>query len=325
VNAELRFLAAASAIAMAQVAAHAQDRAAYPAKPVRVIVPAQPGSPPDASMRLLGAELTNSLRQPVLVENRPGAVGTIGLGAVAKAPADGYTLGVFSFGSMLGPTLVASMPLDIERELTAVALFARDFNILIVPAGSPTKSIPELIAAARARPGALKFASGGNGTPARLVGEQFKREAGIDIAHIPYKSPVAGATAVLTGEIDMMFGATVAVGPYVKSGKVRALATLAPRRLSAYPDVPTVAELGYPNLAFSGWFGVIAPAATPRDVIARLHREISRIAALPETRQRFEAIGMEPADAGPEAMATLWRADLAKWNKVARDAGIQAD
>ncbi|MBI3374551.1 MAG: tripartite tricarboxylate transporter substrate binding protein [Betaproteobacteria bacterium] len=318
-------LVVATLFGLAAFAANPQDRAPYPAKPVKLIVNTLPGSPPDVLARLLGDKLASSLGQAVVIENRTGGIGMIGLNAVAKAPPDGYTLGILTLPNIVGPSLIARMPFDIEKDLTPVSLFARDANLLVVPSGAPARSVAELIALAKAQPGVLKFASGGISTPAHLAGELFKREAGVDIVHIPYNSAVLGASAVLTGDVDMMFGATLAVSPHVKSGKLRALATTAARRIPAYPDVSTLVELGYANVAFSGWFGVVAPAGTPKETVTRLHLEIRKFGALQETRQRLEAIGLESTEAGPEEFAAYMRSELRRWNKVVRDAGIKAD
>jgi tripartite-type tricarboxylate transporter receptor subunit TctC len=259
----------------------------------------------------------------VVVENRPGAAGTIGLNAVAKAPPDGYTLGILDFAYIVAPSLIAKMPYDTERDLTAVSLIARQSNLLVVPSSFSVKSVAELIAAAKAKPGFLKFASGGNGTPAHLAGELFKREAGVDIVHIPYKGAPAGATALLAGDVDMMFGANVVVSPHITSGKLRALATVAPRRIPTFPDVPTLAELGY--VAVSPWGGVVAPTGTPKEVVTRLRLAIQKIGTMEEIQQRFAAIGMQSADAGPEEFAAFIQTELQRWNKLMRDAGIKPD
>ena len=297
----------------------------YPTKAVRLIAPSPPGSPPDVVARLMGEKLAAGLGQPLVVENRPGAVGTIGLNVVAKAPADGYTLGLFSMPYIVAPSLVPKMPYDLEKDLAAVSLINLQSHILAVPAGSAIKTIPELIAAAKAKPGYLKYSSGGNGTPVHLDAELFKREAGVFILHIPYNGAVGGVTALIAGDVDMMFGNTTAVLPQVKSGKLRALATAAPRRIPSQPDLPTLVELGYPNVAVSAWDGVVAPAGTPKQIVARLHHEIQKVGAMPETRQRFEAMGNEAADMGPEEFAAFFRTESQGWNKLMRDAGIKPD
>jgi tripartite-type tricarboxylate transporter receptor subunit TctC len=296
---------------------------AYPSKPIRLFVSTGPGAPPDVMARLLGEKLVASLGQPVIVENRPGASGSIGMAAVAKAPPDGYTIGIFSMGYTTAPSLVAHMPYDTEKDLAPVTMLARDSNLLIVPAASPAKSVAELVALAKAKPGQLKFSSGGNSTPAHLAGELLKREAKIDIVHIPYKTPPAGAAAVLAGDVDMMFGATVAVTPYIRSGRVRVLATATPKRLPAFPDVPTLVEQGFPEVVVSNWSGVVAPAGTPKEIIDRLGTEIRRILAMPDVLARLERLGVEATPASAEEFGALIRSELKRWNQLVRDAGIK--
>jgi tripartite-type tricarboxylate transporter receptor subunit TctC len=273
--------------------------------------------------RLLAAKLAVSLGQPVLVENRPGASGSIGMNAVAKAAPDGHTIGIFSMGYTTAPSMVAQMPYDTERDLAPVTLLARDSNLLIVPASSPAKSVAELVALAKAKPGQIKFASGGNSTPAHLAGELLKREAHLDIVHIPYKTPPAGAAAVLAGDVDMMFSATVAAAPHIKSGRVRVLAASTPKRIPAYPDVPTLAELGYTEVVVSNWSGIVAPSGTPKEIIERLKVEIQNVLAMPDILQRLKRLGVEPAPGGPEEFGALLHSEMLRWNKLVRDAGIK--
>jgi len=319
------YCAPRSVIAVCAVvfAAGTSAQQAYPVKPIRIIVSIPPGAPPDVLARLLGEKFVTALGQPVVVDNRPGAFGTIGIDAVAKATPDGYTLGILTLGFLTAPALITRMPYDIERDLAAVALIAKDSNLLVVSGVSPVRSVADLIRMAKAKPGTLKFSSGGNSTSAHLVGELFRRETNVDMVHIPYKGPVPGVTALMAGDVDLMFGATVAVSPHIKSGKLRALATIAPRRIPAYPDVPTVAELGYANAVVAPWAGVVAPAGTPKAAIARLHLEMKKIGAMPETKQRLEAIGLEGADVGPEEFTALIRSEMQKWIKLIRDAGIK--
>ncbi len=324
-NIRIPALVIATLFALVTIAARAQERSSYPSKPVKLFVSTAPGAPPDILARLLGDKLAGNLGQAVIVENRPGASGTIGMNAVAKAPPDGYTLGILSMTYLTAPSLIAKMPYNTEKDLSAVMLFARDSNLLVVPGASSARSVAELIAAAKAKPDFLKFASGGNSTPAHLAGELFKRETGVDIVHVPYKGPVAGVAGLLAGEVDMMFGATGAVSPHIKSGKLRVLAASTPQRIPAFADVPTLVELGYPNVVVANWFGVVAPAGTPKEVVSRLYIELQKVGAIPEFRQRLEAIGLESANAGPEEFAASIRSELQKWNKIVRDAGIKAD
>ena len=318
-------LAAASLVAFASLAANAQGGSRYPIKPVKLIVSSAPGTPTDLVARILGEKLSGSLGQPVIVDNRPGGSGTIGMTVVAKAPPDGYTLGLLAMSYLTAPALIARMPYDAEKELIAVTLLTRDSNLLVVPGASSFRSVGELVAAAKARPGILKFASGGNSSPAHLAGELFKREAGVEIIHIPYKGAVAGVTAVLTGEVDLMFAATAAASPQIKSGRLRVLAASTPSRVAGFADVPTLVEIGYPNVAIANWFGIVAPAGTPKEIVARLDAELQNVKAKPDIRRRLEAIGLEVANAGPEEFAALMRSEGQKWVKVARDAGLRPD
>jgi len=306
-------------------AAQATEISAYPTRPIRIIVPTTAGGPPDITARLIAEKIAAPLGRPVIVENRPGASFTLGLSAVAKATPDGYTLGLIPMPATVSPSLIAKLPYDTEKDLAAVSLVAWSYNILAVPIGSPAKSLSDLIAAAKAKPGALKFSSGGNGTPAHLAGELFKREAKVDLIHIPYKGAAAGAIAVLAGDVDMMIGATGVLTAHVKSGKLRGLATPASQRLAAYPELPTFIELGYPRVQIREWHGVVVPTGSPRGVIERLYVEIAKAVALPDTKQRFEPLGLEPAEMPPAVFAAHIRDELRKWAQLVRESGIKAD
>ena len=298
---------------------------AFPSRPIRLIVPSTPGSPPDVVARLIGERLSAALGQAVVVDNRPGATGMIALQAVAHAAPDGYTLGIIGMPHMVTPSLVAKMPYDTERDLAAVALVNWNAHLLAVPTASPAGSVAELLAAAKAKPGTLRFSSGGSGTPAHIVGELLSREAGAEMTHIPYKSAPAAVAALVSGEVDLMVGALGPIAPHVKAGRLRVLATPAPRRVAAYPELPTFVELGYPLLEVRDWQGVVAPAGTRKEVIARLASEIAGAAATPEVKARLEAVGMEVAVLGPDQFAAHIRSELRKWGQLARDAGIKAE
>lgn len=275
----------------------------YPARPLRIIVPATPGGPPDITARLVAERMSAAFGRPVIVENRPGASFTIGISAVAKSSPDGYTLGLLPMPATVSQSLYKPLPYDTEKDLAAVGLIAWSYNILAVPATSAAKSLSDLVAAAKAKPGTIKFSSGGNGTPAHLAGELLKREAKLEIIHIPYKGAASAGIAVLAGDVDMMIGATGVLTAHVKSGKLRALATPAAQRIAAHPDVPTFVELGYPTVQLREWHGIVVPSGTPKSVIERLHGEIAKAVALPETRQRFEPIGLEAASMLPSEFA----------------------
>lgn len=297
----------------------------YPTRPVRLIAPTPPGSPPDLVARAIGEKLALAFRQPVVVDNRPGATGTIGIAVMTKAPPDGHTLAAIGMPPLVLAGLLAQRPFDPERDLLPVALVGRNYNVLTVPSASPVKSVAELVAAAKARPGALKYATGGNATPAHITTELLKREAGVDMLHVPYKGPAAAVTAMLGGETDMMIGAVGALAPHVKSGRLRALATSATQRIAAYPDLPTFAELGYPRVRLRDLQGIAAPAGTPRAVVMRLQEAIAKAVAAPEVKERLETLGIETASAGPDAFAAHIRDELRAWLGAIRDAGIRVE
>ena len=326
-NARIRTqgLALLSLLAIASFGAQAKDVEPYPSKPIKLIVPTVPGPPPDVVARLLGEKLAAAFGRPLVVENRPGAIGTIGLNAVAKASADGYTLGLIALPYIVAPSLLATVPYDTERDLAPVAMINWSYTLLAVTGASNVRSVADLVAVANAKPGTLKFSSGGNGTPPHLAGELFIRAAGVQITHIPYKGSPAGVMALLAGDVDLTFGATAMVSPHLKSGKLRALATVAPRRATLHPEIPTLIELGYAGLAVSDWQGVVAPAGTPRDVIARLHAEIVKLLVTPDFRERLHALGLEPSALGPELFAAHIQNEIHRWGRLVRAAGIRAD
>jgi tripartite-type tricarboxylate transporter receptor subunit TctC len=299
---------------------------AWPSKPIRIIAASAPGSPPDVVARIVGERLAAVLGQPVVVENRPGAIGTIGLNAVAKATTDGYTFGIISLPNLLAPTLLSNVPFDIVADLAPVIQTNWESHLLVVSASSPWKSVKDIVAQAKSQPDRITFASGGNATPAHLSGEFFKRNTGIIIRHVPFKGASAGVTAIVGGEVDLMFAATPAAGPHIQSGRLRALATPAPRRLPAFADVPTMVELGYAGVEIRSWQGLVGPRATPKVIIERMASEIARIAASPDIKARFATLGMDAAaEGGSEAFGVLIRSESLRWSKVARDAGLRAD
>ena len=300
--------------------------ATYPLKPIRVIVATTPGGPPDVVARLIGEKLATAYGQPVIVDNRPGAGGSIGMGLVAKAAADGYTLAVAGMPFIaVTPRLLSNLPFDTQKDFAPITLIAWNYNILVVPAVSPVKSVPQLLEIAKAKPGVLRFSSGGSGTPAHLASELLKREARVDILHIPYKGAAAGVSAMLSGDADMMIGAVGVVTPHVRSGRLRALATSAPRRIAAYPELPTFVELGYPTVQIRDWQSIFAPAGTPPGVLANLHAEVMKAISMTDVRKRLESLGMEVAGAGPAQAKDQIREDVQRWGQLIRDIGIKAD
>ena len=307
-------------------AAQPHVAAGYPSKPIRLVTSGPPGSPPDVLARVTSEPLAAALGRPVVVDNRPGGSGTIGMAVVAKAAPDGHTLGIISLSAMVAPGLVAQMPYDTARDFAPVAQLAWTANILVVRASSPLKSVADYVALAKTKPGQLTIATSGNGTPSHLTSELFRRRAGIEVHHIPYKGIASAIAAVLGQEVDIAFAGVATAAPLVKSGRLRALGTASARRLPAFPDLPTISELGFPGFAVYQWDGVVAPAGTPPGVIARLAKELARVISLPEVNQRLESIGLHPAEKpGTEAFAALLRDELPRWTKLAREAGIRAD
>jgi tripartite-type tricarboxylate transporter receptor subunit TctC len=316
-------------LALALFAANATvDSAAapeYPNKPIRLIYGAS-GSPGDIVARIVGESLGVALGQSIVVENRTGAINTIALAAVAKAEPDGYTLGGIGMVQTVAPSLLRQIPYDTARDLAPVRQFSWVSQLLVIRSSSPVTSIPELVAAAKARPGRLTHASGGNGTASHLVAELFKRHAALDIQHIPFKGALPAMTAVMGEQVDLMFVPVPTVAPHVRGGKLRALATPAPARLSILPDVPTFVELGFAGLEVRDWHGIVAPRGTPGPVISRLAAEVTKALARREVKDRLAAAGFEVVtDSGPAEFGAHIRSELARWAKVVRDAGIKAD
>lgn len=305
-------------------AASAAAQPDYPAKPVRMITGAPPGTPADVIVRIIAEPLGAVLGQPLVIENRPGAINTIGLGAVAKANPDGHTLGTMTMPSTLAPHLLSRIPFDTARDLAPVRQLAWVSNVLVVRPAAPFISVRELVAAAKARPQSLTFASGGNGTPAHVSGELFRLKASIEMRHVPFNGAMAGVAAVMGEQVDMMFAIAPAVIPQLKAGKLRALATPAPSRLPALPDLPTLAELGYP-IDVRDWVGIVAPAETPKRVIARLESAVAAVLGQKQVKERLAAAGFEPAESSADAFGLLIRAELQKWARVVNEAGIKPD
>lgn len=335
-NPELRFriLSAAAAVVVGVGAAGdggAQTAAVtaaqgYPAKSIRFVSPFAPGGSTDTLARLIGQKITESWGQPVVVENRPGAGGTIGSDLVAKAPPDGYTILLTSVSAhAIGPALRGRLPYDPLRDFAAVTQVASGHNILVVHPSLPVKSVRELIALAKSKPGELTFASGGNGTPAHIAGELFKTMAKVEMVHVPYKGGGPAAIAILSGEVSLTFGSIATVLPQVRAGKVRAVAVTGARRSSAVPDLPTISEAGVPGYELNSWYGVLAPAATPREIVAKLSAEVVRILHLPEVRDRIAHEGIEPAGTTPEEFAAYIKAEIAKWARVVKASGARPD
>ncbi len=297
----------------------------YPGKPIRIVVPFPAGGNADIFARALSQKMAESWSQGVVVDNRAGAAGIIGTQLVAKAPADGYTLLMGTTGThTTNPAVYEKLPYDPVRDFAPVSNFADSPFLLVVHPSIPARNLKQLIALARARPGQLHYASFGVGSSAHLAGEMLRTAARIEIVHVPYKGGPPALADVVGGHVALMFNALPAVIPQVKAGKLRALALAADKRAPSAPDMPTFAEAGIPDFEAGSWYGVLAPAGTPKDVVAKLHAEIVRVLALPDMKQRLASEGAVGIGNTPEQFAEQIGKDMVRWAKVAKDANVKA-
>ncbi len=299
--------------------------ATFPDKPMRVVVVYPPGGGIDILARALGQKLADVWGPPWIVDNRPGAGTTIAAGIVAKAPADGYTLLMTDVSFAITPSLYAQLPYDAMKDFAPVSLLNLVTDVLVVHPSLPANSINELIAYAKANPGKVLYASAGNGTLNHLAPEMIKSMAGIDLVHVPYKGAVAALTDVISGREQMYIGALVSTLPHIKAGRLRALAITGKQRSAVLPDLPTAAESGLPGYDVSAWYGLLAPAGTPRAIIDRLNREVRKALQAPDILQRLAADGSEPVGSSPEEFRAFIRDEIAKWGKAVKAAGAKVD
>ena len=306
-------------------AAPAQAQGTWPDKPLKLVVPYPAGGNADNTARLLATQLGQRLGQQVVVDNRPGGSGTIGAAAVAKAPADGYTLLLDATAFTVNPSLFPKLPFDATKDFAPISLVLQVPLLMVVPANSPFQSVADVAKAARARPGHLTYASAGNGGAQHLAGELFKQGQKVAITHIPYRGGAPALTDLIGGQVDLMFSATTASGPFVKSGKLRALAISSPRRVEGWESVPTVAESGVPGFQVSEWNGLFAPAGTPRPVLERLEAETRAIVASPEMKKRFAELGVQGVGSSAQEFSAFLKTESTKWDEVIRTSGIRMD
>ena len=298
----------------------------YPVKPLRLVVPFTPGGSTDILARLVGQKLGEAFGQQVIIDNRPGAGGNIGVELVARAAPDGYTLVMGHIGTFgVNPTLYPKLPYDPIKDFQPITLFAKVPNMLAVNVALPVKSVKELVALAKARPGALNYGSGGNGSAAHLATEYFKLLTKTDIQHIPYKGTAPAITDLIAGQVSMAITGVPPLLPHVKSGRLRALGVGTPQRLPLLPALPTIAEAGVPGYEATQWYGVLAPALTPKDVVARLHAEIVKALQRPEVRERLASEAAEPVGNTPEQFQAFIQAEIARWAPVVKASGARAD
>ena len=317
-------MAAGALLAAFALLTHAQ--APYPSKPIRIVVPFPAGGTTDILARAVAQKLTDTLGQTVVVDNRPGAAGNIGAELVAKSPPDGYTLLMGTVGThAINASLYAKMPYDHVRDFAPVILVAGVPNVLVVNPSVPANNVQELIAYIKANPGKVNFASSGSGTSIHLAGELFKTMTGLSMTHVPYKGSAPAVTDLLGGQVQLMFDNLPSALPHIRAGKLRALAVTSAQRASALPDVPTVAEAGLPGFEASSWFGLLAPAGTPKDVVAKLNAEVAKWLASPEAREKLAAQGAIAAGQSPDDFSRHIAAETTKWQKVVKESGAKVD
>ena len=302
----------------------AQDTA-FPQRAVRMVIPFAAGGAIDIMARPIGRRLQEFLGQPVVIDNRAGAGGNIGTEAAAKAPADGYTIVIASNQITINPWLYAKLPFDIEKDFAPVALVASVPMVLAVHPAVPAQNVREFITLAKAGPGKLNHSTPGNGTPQHIAFEVFNHAAGVQIAHVPYKGTTPAIADLLGGQVQAAIGTMASLEPHVKAGKLRALGVTTPKRSAAMPNVPTIAEAALPGFEVPLWYSILAPAATPRDVVARLSAEVSRTLAVPDIRERLTGQGFEVSYLNADQMADLIKRDIARWQKSVKDIGLKIE
>jgi len=318
----LQVVLAVVALALAPVAAGQ----AWPTKPIKLVAPSTPGDAPDVIARMVAEKLSIALGQQVVVDNKPGAGGVVGSDAVAKSAPDGYTLIMGNAGSHgINAAVYSKLPYDIQRDFAPVSQVAIAPNVMVINPNVPAQSVAEFIAYAKSQPGKLSYASGGNGSSAHMSMELFKSMAGLDIQHIPYKGSSPALTDVVAGQVVVFIGNMPPTVPLVKAGKLRALGVTTKSRSALMPELPTISEAALPGYETVAWFGVLAPAGTPPDVVNRLSQEIAKIAKSPEMREKLLAMGAEPVGSTPDEFKAVIDRDIAKWKPLAQKVGIKVD
>ena len=316
-------LFAAVLLALGLAPALAQN---YPAKPIRLLIAQAPGSATDVISRVVGNRLSEALGQPIVVEARPGAGGAVGTEAAARSAPDGYTL-FMANNSTHGsnPALYAKLPYDAVNDFAPISMVASVPYVLVVHPSVPVSSVQELIALAKSQPGKLNYASAGNGSTHQFCGELLKSAAGIDLVHIPYKGSPPGVTAVMAGEVSLMFANLTDINSQIRGGKVKALAVTTLKRAALFPNLPTMVEAGVPDFEITSWFGLLAPAGTPAPIVARLNAEMVKVLAREDVRSTLGAQGLNVASSSPEQFAAHIKSEIARFTRIARTAGIKAE
>ena len=310
------------ALLAAVAPAAAQD--AYPSKPVRIVVPYPAGGVADLLPRTVGAKLSEKWKQPVVVENKPGASGNIGMAEGARAEADGYTLVLAPTGNLtVNQFLFANLPFDVAKDFTPVTVLATSPNVLVVHPSVPAKSFKELIAYAKANPGKLNFSSPGSGSGAHLAGELLNVEAGIKAVHVPYKGMAPAVSDLVGGQVQMMFAGISTALPHIRAGKLVPLAIASPQRSPQLPDVPTVAESGFPGFDVTSWYGIVVRSGTPPAIVKKLHADMADALAAADVKEKLAGLGLDPLGNSPEDFAKMIAAESRKWSEIVRKADIK--
>ena len=313
----------ALAAAVFSMGAYAQ---AFPTKPIRLVVPFPPGGGTDIVAREASQKVASETGWTFVVENRPGAGGNLGVDTVAKAPADGHTLVIGQTSNLaINPTLFAKMPYDVQKDLAPILLVAKSPLVMVTSSASPHKTLADVTSAAKARPGVFNFASPGNGTVSHLASELYQKAAGVKMQHVPYKGAAPAITDVIGGTVELYMSSVPTLIGLIKQGKLRPLAVTSTQRVDDLPSVPTLHELGYTGFEATTWFGFMAPAGTPKDVIARLNTEFNKALQRPDLRRKLSDEGLEPAGGTPEQFAAFIKDETRHWGKVIQDAGIKAE
>jgi tripartite-type tricarboxylate transporter receptor subunit TctC len=322
----LRRLAAAGALFALATSAFGQGASNYPSKPIRIVVPLAPGGTSDVLARAIGQKLNELWKQPVVVDNKPGAGGNIGAELVAKADPDGYTLLLLDVGTLtISPAIYPKLGYDPIKDLAPITMVAVSPHALVVHPSVPANSVKELIAWAKANPGKINFASAGNGTAVHLAGEQFKLMTGIDMVHVPYKGGAQALTGLVGGEVNMTLNGLLATLPHIKSGKIKALAIASKTRSTALPDLPTVSEAGVPGFQSGSWQGLLTAGATPKDIVAKLNKAVVEVLNSPELKERMAAQGADVVGDSPEQFGTFLRDEKVRWAKIVKDSGVKVE
>ena len=312
-------------VLVAALAASAALAQPYPGRPVKLVVTYPPGGSSDLMARILGQKLSELWGQPVIVESKPGAGGSIGMEYAAKQPADGYTFVIGNLGPVTVNPILTKVRFDVERDFVPVSLIATGPNILVVNPKLPVKTLQELIAYARAHPGELNFGSGGPGSVAHLSGEMLKNLAHLDITHVAYKGGILSVQDLIAGHVQLVFSDALPVMQFIHSGTLRAIAATGPERSPFAPDIPTCAESGLPGLVAVNWWGVLMPAGTPGAVVRKFHDDLVKVMGEPDLKERFGQLGVEAVSSTPEAFAAFMRAESAKYAKLVKDANIHVE